>query len=869
MRLCTIVLLLTVAAMLSVAGSCAVAQDAVAAPPAVPVDAVATPADAQAPPQATATPAELGTAMREEGLAKAIAGDFSAAVETLNEAAELLGDDEVTNSALELLNEHQIKLGQSEAVRAQEYADDVTRVRRGMMVQAVHDQLVEDEDYKQLQQMVDDLFDEYKAMPIIDELAEAGADETDELTAATLLASDAAMAIVAGLVETSGAMDSEYGREFVEVSREFTRQFEAYRKQWVESDLSSLPAIASAAHDLRELEGKLAMAASDVKVMVADSPWQRALGQATMAKQLASETDDITAQPWYIELIAENEARGLELIEQANWEDALVVYAGLEEIDKDNAEYRRMVKLVAKHVRVLRYYGKAEDDAGELNDPLWEEIAKGIDVEMVRTIISQVDSVYVMSVDYHKLVDAALTSIRVLAETPQAADSFETLADDELREEFLAALDKTSEHFTSKDGALDYLDLLLAMNYVLDASERTVNIPSGVLAMEFGDGMLGALDRFSSAIWPNEVEQFRKQTKGHFTGVGIQVGKEPGEPLRVITPIAGTPAFRAGIKMGDFIVAVDGVNTRDMAMSAVIDRIVGKKGTTVVLRIERKGVAKPFDVPVKRDKINILSVKGWRMEQDGQWDYLLDADNNIGYIRITRFTEQTARDLDRALKKLNSQGVESIILDFRLNPGGLLHQATQMANEFVPSGQIVMTQGRQVLRSRKKADWRGDFIEGDLVVLVDEYTASASEIVAGALEDLDRAIVIGQRSFGKGSVQQVLTVSPPPHQALLKLTAAYYYVGPSEKLVHRKDGATQWGVEPDIEVRMTPGQMRHWLDIRQRTDLIHDINADTLDRDLAEQLDADIQLTTALTVLRLKRLADSAHAEQSLATQGE
>ncbi len=815
--------------------------------------------------------------MRDEGLAEALAGDFSAAVETLTEAAQLLGDDKVTSSALELLNEHQVKLGQSEAVRAQEYADDVTRVRRGMMVQSVHDQLVEDEDYKQLQQMVDDLFEEYEAMPIIDNLAAAGADETDELMAATLLASDAAMAIIAGLVETSGAMDSEYGREFVEVSQEFTRQFEAYRKQWVESDLSSLPAITSAARELRGIESELAMAASDVEMMVTDSPWRRALGQATMAKQLASETDNITAEPWYIELIAENEARGLELIEQANWEDALVVYAGLEEIDKDNTEYRRMVKLVAKHVRVLRYYGKAEDETGEPNDPLgeeiakppWEEIAKGIDVEMVRTIISQVDSVYVMSVDYHKLVDAALTSIRVLAETPQAADSFESLADDELREDFLTALDKTAEHFTSKDGALDYLDLLLAMNYVLDASERTVNIPSGVLAMEFGDGMLGALDRFSAAIWPNEVEQFRKQTKGHFTGVGIQVGKEPGGPLRVMTPIAGTPAFRAGIKMGDLIVAVDGVNTRDMAMSAVIDRIVGKKGTTVVLRIERKGVAKPFDVPVKRDKINILSVKGWRMEQDGQWDYLLDADSNIGYIRVTRFTEQTSRDLDRALKKLNSQGVESIILDFRLNPGGLLHQATQMANEFVPSGQIVMTQGRQVLRSRKKADWRGDFIDGDLVVLVDEYTASASEIVAGALEDLDRAIVIGQRSFGKGSVQQVLTVSPPPHQALLKLTAAYYYVGPSEKLVHRKDGATQWGVEPDIEVRMTPGQMRHWLDIRQRTDLIHDINADTLDRDLAEQLDADIQLTTALTVLRLKRLAESAHAEQTLATQGE
>ena len=890
MRSYLLALLLSAAVMLPAVCSCAIAEntspasaeaapdpaeevgqpgagEADAAPPAeVAEPPEAGPAEEDAPdaPPAEPDPAEKAAAKRAEGIAEAMSGDFDQAVEALGEAIALLPEDAVAGAALELLNDYQAKLVRGEAERAQEYADTVTRVRRSMMVQSALGELADDETNQKLRETVDDLFDRYEAMPLAQQLEDASV-EWAEITRTELLsASQGALAAAARLSELTASLDSRYGQAFGEVSAELARQLGAYRDEWQAADLSSLRAVASTARKLEGMEGELALAMTDVATMVTDESWRVALVQGALAKKLASPNDNITEQDWYIQLIGDSEARGLEFIKQAEWENALIIYGGLESIDKNNAEYKAMANRVGKHVRMLRYYGRADEEALPDSPPLWEGMVEGIDVDMVRTIISRVDSFYVVAIDYRKLIDEALTSIRVLAETPQAADSFASLADEALRGDFLEAINNTAEHFASKDGPLDYLDLLLALNRVLDASERTVKIPSGVLAMEFADGLLGGLDAFSSAIWPSHVEQFRKLTKGHFTGVGIQVAKEPGEPLRVMAPMAGTPAFRAGIKMGDLIVAVDGAETRTMTIDAVIDRIIGKKGTTVVLRIERKGVAKPFDVPIVRDKINILTIKGWRINAKGEWDFLIDADSKIGYIRVARFTEQTSGDLDKALKQLVQQDAESIILDFRLNPGGLLRQATRMANEFVPGGQIVMTQGRQVRRSRVNADWTGDFLRGDLIVLVDEYTASASEIVAGALADMDRAIVIGQRSFGKGSVQQVLNVSPPPNQALLKLTAAYYYVGPSEKLVHRKEGADEWGVSPDIEVQMTPGQMKRWLDIRQRTDLLHEVNADILEGDLAAQLDADLQLTTALTLLRLKHLTRSAEQTRTV-----
>ena len=398
------------------------------------------------------------------------------------------------------------------------------------------------------------------------------------------------------------------------------------------------------------------------------------------------------------------------------------------------------------------------------------------------------------------------------------------------------------------------LDSRLALKMVLDGSDQTVKLPVSVLAMEFTEDFLAEMDDFSQPIWPDDVAQFDKMTTGHFVGVGIQVQKETGEPLHVVMPIAGTPGFRAGLQAGDKIMAVDGVPTIDLPIDKIIDMIVGERGTTVVLRVLRRGTSQPVDMPIVRDTIKIASVKGWRLKPDGKWDYMLDTRYRIGYIRLARFSEETAADMVEALKELRRQGATSAILDLRLNPGGLLNAAVRTTNEFVDEGKIVSTRGRNERGIEFKANWRGQYVDGPLIVLIDEYSASAAEIVSGALKDIGRAVIVGQRSYGKGSVQKVLHISPRPMEARLKLTTAYYYVGPSEHLVHRTNGAAVWGVEPDIEVVLTPQQTKRWLDLRRRTDLLHDVDPEQLDEDLAEQYEADLQLLTAVTLLQLGEL---------------
>jgi carboxyl-terminal processing protease len=388
------------------------------------------------------------------------------------------------------------------------------------------------------------------------------------------------------------------------------------------------------------------------------------------------------------------------------------------------------------------------------------------------------------------------------------------------------------------------------MNAVLQASDRSVKLPTAVLAREYCDGMLDKLDRFSSMIWPSEYTDFRKSTLGRFGGVGIQISKEPGEPLRVVTPLYGSPAFEAGIKAGDLIVAVEGKETNDHDLDKLVNMISGPVGTKVTLRIRRPGVIKPFDVKVERAEIRIKTVKGWRRTNArGDWEYRIDPADRIGYIRLTQFTDKTHEDMVQALRKLRSRGIDSVILDLRFNPGGLLVSAQQVSNEFLKGGLIVKTRGRRQ-KDQRRADSSGTFLDGNLVVLVNEFSASAAEIVSGALKDWKRCVVVGDRSYGKGSVQNVIPIRY--RKAMLKLTTAYYYL-PTGRLLHRKNGSKTWGVDPDVEVLMTPKQMRSWLDIRSETDLIVDENRG-LDKELAEQFNADMQLKTAVLLVKLQQL---------------
>ena len=311
------------------------------------------------------------------------------------------------------------------------------------------------------------------------------------------------------------------------------------------------------------------------------------------------------------------------------------------------------------------------------------------------------------------------------------------------------------------------------MSYVEEVSDKQL-IESAI------NGMLVALDPHSSFLDGQSFKYMNEQTKGKFGGLGIEVTMESGI-VKIVSPIDDTPASRAGLKPGDYITAIDGQQVAGMSLNDAVDKMRGKVGSKVKLSIRRIN-AKPFDVTLKREEIKIQSVKS-DIKQ-----------NDVAYIRITSFSEDTDKMVEKALQKAQEKTgnkISGLVLDVRNNPGGLLDQAVSVSDLFLEQGEIVSTRSRNaadtVRYSAKKDDIAKDM---PIVVLVNDGSASASEIVAGALQDHKRAVIMGEKTFGKGSVQ---TVIPLGDYGAMRLTTARYYT-PSGRSIQ----AT--GIEPDIEV---------------------------------------------------------------------
>ena len=294
-------------------------------------------------------------------------------------------------------------------------------------------------------------------------------------------------------------------------------------------------------------------------------------------------------------------------------------------------------------------------------------------------------------------------------------------------------------------------------------------------------GMLTALDPHSSYLSQDSFQDMQVQTRGSFGGLGIEVTMENGL-VQVVSPIDDTPAFRAGLRAGDLITHLDGEQVLGLTLNEAVDRMRGEVGSDIVLTILR-GDEEPFDVSITRDIIRIQSVR-WRIESD-----------DIGYIRITSFTEQTSEGLEEAIESIEEQAGEQLVgyvLDLRNNPGGLLEQAIAVADSFLDQGEIVSTRSRHEEDSHRYNARPGDLSDGKaVVVLINGGSASASEIVAGALQDHRRAVLLGTQTFGKGSVQ---TIVPLAGRGAMRLTTARYYT-PSGRSIQAL------GIEPDIMVQ--------------------------------------------------------------------
>lgn len=352
------------------------------------------------------------------------------------------------------------------------------------------------------------------------------------------------------------------------------------------------------------------------------------------------------------------------------------------------------------------------------------------------------------------------------------------------------------------------------------------------------NGMLTNLDPHSDYLLPQDFDDLQENTTGKFGGVGIEVGLEDGF-IKVITPIDGTPAEKAGIKSGDLIIALDGEPVRDMSLSDAIDRMRGEPGSDIALEIRRKGEEELLTFIVTRDEIKVSSVRSESLNPE------------IGYLRITQFQDETGAELNKAIRKFlkKNKSLKGLVLDLRNNPGGVLDAAVEVSDAFLDTGLIVYTEGR-IEESDLKFSASEDTVARDipLVVLINGGSASASEIVAGALQDHNRAVILGTQSFGKGSVQSVLPVAG---DKAIKLTTARYFT-PDGRSIQAQ------GIKPDVYVEQSevtsferdyykeadlPGHLENGDDGEGSG---NDVPADVA----ADLLENDFQLYQAYTMLK-------------------
>ncbi|CAG1001075.1 carboxyl-terminal processing protease [Phycisphaerales bacterium] len=355
-------------------------------------------------------------------------------------------------------------------------------------------------------------------------------------------------------------------------------------------------------------------------------------------------------------------------------------------------------------------------------------------------------------------------------------------------------------------------------------SQRFVDVPDDEKLREGAiKGMVEALgDPYTVYVPAAGTRNFTKDLTGEYVGIGAQINKPEGY-LIIVTPLEDSPAYRAGLMADDRVVEINGTSTLGLDVDGCIDLLMGEPGTKVKLLIDRKG--EKFETEITRERIKARAVKGvHRTTQDpNTWDFMIDPGRQIAYVRLNQFTPECAEEVAGALRSAGAEtgGVKGLVLDLRFNPGGLLKEAEEIADMFLDSGVIVSTKGRAYEEVVRHAEKPGTFPNFPIAILLNGQSASASEILAGALVENDRAIAVGTRSFGKGSVQSVIALNAGKGSEL-KLTEQGYYL-PSGRSITRKDDTPTWGVDPTdgFYVPMSDEDVIAMIDVRRKNEALH------------------------------------------------
>ncbi|MFG0284116.1 MAG: S41 family peptidase [Phycisphaerales bacterium JB039] len=644
-----------------------------------------------------------------------------------------------------------------------------------------------------------------------------------------------------------------------------------------------------------ELEELLAREEPDVKTFA------EAIGAALSIQQLSRDPQAFMQSERVSDLVARADAAARDAERRGEWFNAAELFNLLNGLYYDEGTYRKDQQRQLDRLSLIYTYApqrhwelRNERHMAEGNEPLPPFNEAGVDY---RTQIEDINDRMVREAIYlsaHRHVDGVpladmllggIDRVRTMILTADLAATFPMLADRAQVERMLQTLAREEDRVQRDRGNLGDNETRAVLEQLLRQNSETIGLAQEAILREFGNGAMAALDEFSGMVWPHDVRQFNRSTRGNFSGIGVSIQQDDQQNIVVVTPLDGTPAQRAGVRAGDIITKVNGEPTLGFTLDQAVDIITGPIGTNVQITVKREtaGDEQELDFDIKRDLIELKTVKGWRRldADEDHWDWFIDPEQRIGYVRLTGFSEKTARDFDFAIATMKNDGLAGLIVDLRFNRGGLLDQAVEITSRFIsretarrllPRGVVVSTVDgdnnetqppEQILPTK-------DYISRiPVVILINEGSASASEIVAGAVQDYAHAggpsaIVLGHRSYGKGSVQNVVPLDRTRRDtmAYLKLTTQYYVL-PDGRKIHRRPGSTSHGVAPDVEIEMLPSQIAESITLRQNADVVPlDEHGEVLpeerpDPDTLITDGADLQLHAALLLLQAHATADA------------
>ena len=561
-----------------------------------------------------------------------------------------------------------------------------------------------------------------------------------------------------------------------------------------------------------------------------------------------------------IQAVRKAKAKAVEFEAEGKWLDAYTIcYNKLRQIYEDDKTYS---------IYANQLLDKADIRTSVQDSPCetCEERYAGIKKQMFIDAVDVLDSSYVNIIDYHRMAIKGIDRCKLLVEVMSKLG-----VDNEYKmthaqyDVWLQALEKIaneinqSETDIGKDEFADVFNKVLALN---ESSRAGTALPATLLIAQFAKGAMFGLDPYTVIYWPSQVQDFEKAVTNQFSGIGIKFSKQEGL-AKVVSVLPDTPAHKSGLQAGDIIMAVNAVETKDISSDCAVKRITGPEGTKVTLTIKPSDEGKARDITLDRARIIVPSVHGWQQTETGKWLYMIDGPDKIGYVRISSFNSRTADDFESVLCQLEENGLEGLILDLRSNPGGLLSAAVEIADKFIAEGLILRTQPRFGMSTYISAHKDGTLANYPLVVLINQFTVSAAEVLAGVLQDqkYNRATLVGETSYGKGSVQSITSYCG--NGAQLKYTMAYYYLPSGQRVQSRetieKINRKNCGISPNVTVELRSNELQNMAHMQKANRLLikgkhNNAYSKINQHSNQETIDTDPQLTIGLLVLKSKMI---------------